>query len=81
MRDRAQQVLQPPGIRQAAQPAPGQLIQPRRVDLLEHGADPRAMIARSSGCGLPPSRASTSSRPGSSSSVLVTVVTRAPSTV
>ena len=43
-RDRAQQVLQLPRVRQAAQPAPGQLIQCRRVDLLEQGADP--LLAR-----------------------------------
>jgi len=59
-RDRAQQVPQPPGVRQAAQPAPGQLIQPGRVDLLEHGADP--LLAR--GDNRPEQRVRPAAEPG-----------------
>ena len=39
-RDRPQQPVQAPGTGQRPQPAAGDLVQLRRVDLLEQGADP-----------------------------------------
>jgi hypothetical protein len=62
-RDRAQQVLQPPGVRQFAQPAPvsaSSLAASISWSTVRIRFSLGAMIVRSSGCGLPPSRASTS---------------------